>query len=264
MKILKFLLILFLQYSLHSLNLNAMDRAYVISKSGLFLRTEPSVGGKKITLIPKNEIFEVLDKNGIEDSIESIQAQWWKVKYKDQSGWIFSGFARKFDEQFYDPKYSLYQGDKYLNVDFYNTLQQLFDNINGSICQIPFISRETFESGDGDDVFKERYGMDVYTVIDAILFGSHYETYVIQILNIEKRKSDFILKFIDGRSGGKGPEYSAKVTININAKFIRWQIKGPISDERAFTFSYAPRPSGEFICNSSNDSVKWYQFPFLK
>lgn len=76
--------------------LNSKDYNYgiVIAEKGLILRSSSTTNSKKITTIPYNAKVEVIDKNGPKDNIYGISSMWYKVKYKNKTGWVFGGFLK--------------------------------------------------------------------------------------------------------------------------------------------------------------------------
>lgn len=76
--------------------LNAANTAelYVVAKSGLLLRAEPSQKGKVIELIPFKSKVNVIETTGPSVRIERITAPWYKVSWKGNEGWVFSGFLK--------------------------------------------------------------------------------------------------------------------------------------------------------------------------
>ena len=70
----------------------------VISENGLFMREKPSQESKPIILIPYLSSDKVVETSSIYNTISNQTAFWMKVKYKNDSGWIFTGFVEIQDE----------------------------------------------------------------------------------------------------------------------------------------------------------------------
>ncbi len=73
----------------------AQDYFTVTAPSGLNLRAEPGVKGKKIIAIPFGAVVEMEEsvyEPGTIDTIESKVGSWLEVKYRGQKGYVFSGF----------------------------------------------------------------------------------------------------------------------------------------------------------------------------
>lgn len=76
----------------NSKNNVTLAEATVSAKSGLTLRATPKKDGKQVTLIPTSEKVSIIDKNGPQETIEGKSGNWYKVKYKDQEGYVFSAY----------------------------------------------------------------------------------------------------------------------------------------------------------------------------
>lgn len=66
----------------------------VTAKSGLNLRTEPGMTGKKVASIPFGAIVISEDDvtQGVKDTIEDKPGSWIKIQYQARSGYVFTGF----------------------------------------------------------------------------------------------------------------------------------------------------------------------------
>lgn len=64
----------------------ADEQGYVIAANGLYLRASYSTNSNKLMLIPKGELFTILTKNEVFETIENTKGTWWKIKYLDQIG----------------------------------------------------------------------------------------------------------------------------------------------------------------------------------
>lgn len=68
------------------------EAATVNTPSGLTMRAEPKTDGEQVTLVPNKEAVTILDKNGPGATIGGKSGSWYKVKYKDKEGYVFSAF----------------------------------------------------------------------------------------------------------------------------------------------------------------------------
>mgnify|MGYP001040775634 FL=1 len=66
--------------------------AMVNAPSGLTLRSTPKTEGTQVTLIPNKETVTILDKNGPGATIGGKSGSWYKVKYQEKEGYVFSAF----------------------------------------------------------------------------------------------------------------------------------------------------------------------------
>ena len=96
-KILFILYFLFFIFLL--LNSKSNNYAYVISESGLVLRSEATTKSKKITTIPNNSRVEIIKDNGPKETIYGISSRWYKIKFKNKTGWVFGGFLKIQDKK---------------------------------------------------------------------------------------------------------------------------------------------------------------------
>ncbi len=76
------------------LNGTASNYGIVTSKKGLILRSSSTTNSKKITTIPYNAKVQIIIKDGPKDNIYGISSKWYKVKYKNKTGWVFGGFIK--------------------------------------------------------------------------------------------------------------------------------------------------------------------------
>ena len=68
--------------------------ATVNTPSGLTLRATPKTDGEQVSLIPNKEAVTILDKNGPGATIGGKSGSWYKVKYKEKEGYVFSAFLK--------------------------------------------------------------------------------------------------------------------------------------------------------------------------
>ena len=67
--------------------------AVVTAKSGLTMRTKPSMKSKIIDLIPANGVVEILEK-GEAITVKNKESNWYKVRFDDEEGYCFGGYLR--------------------------------------------------------------------------------------------------------------------------------------------------------------------------
>jgi hypothetical protein len=72
--------------------------AYTIAKSGLIIRSEPSRSGKLVTILKRNTRVKIIETSAKSETIETVTANWYKIKYFDIEGWVFGGFIIKFQD----------------------------------------------------------------------------------------------------------------------------------------------------------------------
>ncbi|WP_162555727.1 SH3 domain-containing protein [Reichenbachiella versicolor] len=66
----------------------------VLAERGLNMRTSASGQAEILTSIPFNESIEVISTDGPEETIGSKTANWMKVKYKEETGWVWGGLIK--------------------------------------------------------------------------------------------------------------------------------------------------------------------------
>ncbi|MCG6142757.1 SH3 domain-containing protein [Leptospira mtsangambouensis] len=72
-----------------------MEKYIVISKSGLILRNNKNKKGLKIVNIPYLQPVNVIEKSDVSENIDGTLAAWWKVKWLNYEGFVFSGYLAK-------------------------------------------------------------------------------------------------------------------------------------------------------------------------
>ncbi|EKR28376.1 SH3 domain-containing protein [Leptospira interrogans] len=235
------------------------ERGYVIANSGLSFRQSPKADSLRLNIIPRDEFFLILDKEGPEDTIEGTTKRWWKVNYNDQIGWIFSGFAAIYDPSFYDVKKSLYKGDLSIKVEFYNELKTFFSKKAEDHCQLNFISND-FPSGDGDETFDEVYTIEINTKIDSMVVLSRYDSFSVRITNLEHYKDEIVISYVnsDQRVGNSISTIAWVLDKDKKTFFNREQLgKGTWWTN----LIYRPNNEKSYICNSH---LKSWLYPFLQ
>ena len=94
-----FFIFQFLFLILLLLNSKNNNYAYITSKSGLVLRSSATAKSKKITTIPYNAKVQIINNNGPRETIYGISSNWYKIKYKNKTGWVFGGFLKILNQQ---------------------------------------------------------------------------------------------------------------------------------------------------------------------
>lgn len=72
----------------------APARGVIEAPSGLFLRARPTRAARSLTRIPHGETVEILDRQGPAETIEGKTDRWYKVRWHQDTGWVFGGFVR--------------------------------------------------------------------------------------------------------------------------------------------------------------------------
>lgn len=70
------------------------ETKYVITPSGLRMRSEPSLAGDFIELVPMEAEVKVIGYSAHQDTIDGITDYWAKANYAGNSGWLFNGYLR--------------------------------------------------------------------------------------------------------------------------------------------------------------------------
>ncbi len=73
------------------------DIRLVVADGGLRMRALPSLKGSVVILIPKDSTVQVLEKNDKQVNIGGRIGYWYKVVWKEKTGWVFGGFLAKID-----------------------------------------------------------------------------------------------------------------------------------------------------------------------
>ncbi|WP_064195990.1 SH3 domain-containing protein, partial [Leptospira interrogans] len=235
------------------------EQGYVTAPNGLYLRANSDTNSDKLMLIPKDEFFTILAKSDISETIENTKAPWWKVKYLNQTGWIFSGFAKILDQSFYDKRNSLYKGDPIIKEEFYNELRSYFNKTGKNHCQLNFIS-EDFLSGDGDDVFYEVYSIEINTVIDAIAILSKYNSFSVRVTDIKRNSEEIQIYYLMSSNNANRDKVSVmKWFLNSKRKEFNWGKKKTGSNNWD-DFNYRAYEEKSYVCNSNLVTNYWTHF----
>lgn len=70
------------------------EAKYNISSSGLRMRSEPSLAGEFIQLVPAEAEVEVIAYSASKDTIDGLSDFWAQANYAGKSGWLFNGYLR--------------------------------------------------------------------------------------------------------------------------------------------------------------------------
>ena len=77
------------------------EQLSVFAVSGLNLRAEPDTNAKVIAKIAYAEKVQIVDPiTGFFETIEDRTGYWFKVQYKNQEGFLFSGYLTKSFSQY--------------------------------------------------------------------------------------------------------------------------------------------------------------------
>lgn len=87
-----FIFIVILSEILNASEQSYLFNAYISAKSGLNLRSGPSISSSKITVVPFGEKCQVLEFSKNIDTIDGTTGKWAKVQYKDYNGWLFNRY----------------------------------------------------------------------------------------------------------------------------------------------------------------------------
>lgn len=67
---------------------------YNISSSGLRMRSEPSLAGEFIQLVPAEAEVEVVGYSAKKDTVDGLSDFWAQANYAGKTGWLFNGYLR--------------------------------------------------------------------------------------------------------------------------------------------------------------------------
>ncbi len=70
------------------------EAKYNISSSGLRMRSEPSLAGEFIELVPADAEVEVVGYSATKDTIDGLSDFWAQANYAGKTGWLFNGYLR--------------------------------------------------------------------------------------------------------------------------------------------------------------------------
>lgn len=80
---------------------------YVHAKKGLIIRQEPDLNSNKITVIPYGEEIQINKYSNGNVKIDKIVDNWAYIDWKNNSGWAFSGYIRKYSTQYQNSPYEV-------------------------------------------------------------------------------------------------------------------------------------------------------------
>lgn len=108
------------------------EMAVVTAKSGLTMRTKPSMKSKIIDLIPANGVVEILEKGEV-IKLKGKESNWYKVRFDDEEGYCFGGYLRMGNtlEATSDTKTNTYENDN--NTDMAGALQKALISADGGL-----------------------------------------------------------------------------------------------------------------------------------
>jgi|GEM_PF-7040157 len=118
--ILLFIINLFTIIKIINADENNKEYMYVNVRSGLNMRSEPSLNSNIITAIPYKEKLEIINKDGPVDIIDNQPGNWFMIKFENQTGWVFNAFLSKLsDNSIIYGKYKL-KNDNFSFLNLYN------------------------------------------------------------------------------------------------------------------------------------------------
>lgn len=70
------------------------EAKYNISSSGLRMRSEPSLAGEFLQLVPAEAEVEVIGYSDRKDTVDGLTDFWAQANYAGKTGWLFNGYLR--------------------------------------------------------------------------------------------------------------------------------------------------------------------------
>ncbi len=70
------------------------EKKYVFVSTGLRMRSEPSLAGEFIVLVPTDAEVDVLRYSKAKDSVDGLKDYWAEIQYGGLTGWVFNGYLR--------------------------------------------------------------------------------------------------------------------------------------------------------------------------
>ncbi|MGE8711914.1 SH3 domain-containing protein [Leptospira interrogans] len=70
----------------------SVKNLYVVHESGIKLRKDPNLSGTVIEVIPKDTMLIIFGEANDEVEIDKIKGKWFKARFYDKEGWVFSGY----------------------------------------------------------------------------------------------------------------------------------------------------------------------------
>ncbi|MCX7633280.1 MAG: peptidoglycan DD-metalloendopeptidase family protein [Turneriella sp.] len=75
------------------------ETKYVITPAGLRMRSEPSLAGDFLLLVPAEAEVEVMGYSDQKDTVDGLTDYWAEAEYAGQHGWLFNGYLRPLAEK---------------------------------------------------------------------------------------------------------------------------------------------------------------------
>lgn len=70
------------------------EKKYVYITTGLRMRSEPSLAGEFIALVPADAEVDVLRYSKAKDTVDGLKDFWAEIDYGGRTGWVFNGYLR--------------------------------------------------------------------------------------------------------------------------------------------------------------------------
>ncbi|MDX1959514.1 MAG: SH3 domain-containing protein [Leptospiraceae bacterium] len=164
-----------------------MNKLFVQARNGLILRSEPSKKSKSIFIVPWNSEVEIQEHTGVLETIENRKGEWYKVKFKNKIGFMFSTYldiftakrelitiegdtGEKFSKkgEFGNYKINVFEDNSYKGSCF----MEVFEN-SKLICRFDYVSCEFYSQngtfyrqsnfGDAGAISIDIYELDIST-----------------------------------------------------------------------------------------------------
>jgi hypothetical protein len=176
-------LISFLLLSTHTINGAEIDQSkdkYIAAKSGLNLRSGPGKSSKVIIAVPFGEKVTLENSESDEIFLDGVYGRWVNVKYKNNTGWIFSGFLCDFEpDTIIKPVADFYRNEyrkhkilsKFKEYTHFEDSEVSIKNIidNYIVLKIPASMPDRIDPWHGDVVWrydvKQKKFFDAYSVV---------------------------------------------------------------------------------------------------
>jgi len=71
------------------------DKYKITAKSGLKLRTEPTLNSQVVTIIPSEFEVRICERNSVRDTIDEIAGKWVKTYWREYEGFMFDGYLEE-------------------------------------------------------------------------------------------------------------------------------------------------------------------------
>jgi|GEM_PF-2283908 len=192
------LLVFIIIYSFSLGSALAVTNKYVYTKSGLTQRTEPSLSGKKIQLLPFNSKVTILKVQLKEEYISGRIGKWAYVRFKGKTGWVFNGFLSNFKpnnvineiSKYYRAKYKKeYPFSKMSGYTKFKNDEVLIKSIQGDyiLVKIPLPVKNSSDKVIGDVVW--RYKLKELKEI----YNPGYASDISMLFINKDKKPDFVM-----------------------------------------------------------------------